>query len=149
VVIYGAGGAARAVAAALIDHGCPVVRIINRTKARAEALVFDLKSNIEAYDLTEVDRAYDGCVAIINAASGGPQPIFEAIKTKITVMDMTYRPLTTNWLKAAKMAGHDTVDGLSMLIEQARPSFLTFFGQLPNPQCDVRRLALDFLGEAG
>lgn len=147
VVIFGAGGASRSAASALIQMGCPIVRIINRTKARAEALVFDLKHNIEAYDLTEIDKAFDGCVAIINGASGGPQPIFESLKNPITVMDMTYRPLKTNWLKAAESAGHTVVDGLQMLIEQARPSFEAFYGQAPNPEFDVRALALAHLGE--
>jgi shikimate dehydrogenase len=147
VVIFGAGGASRSAASALIQYGCPLVRIINRTKARAEALVFDLKRNVEAYDLTEVEKAFDGCVAIINGASGGPQPIFETIRTSLTVMDMTYRPLKTNWIKAAELAGHTIVDGLQMLIEQARPSFEVFYGLAPNPDFDIRAIALAHLGE--
>ncbi len=62
-------------------------------------------------------------------------------------MDMTYRPLKTNWLRAAEERGLKTVDGLNMLIEQARPSFEAFYGQLPNAEFDIRGLALTFLGE--
>ena len=57
---------------------------------------------------------------------------------------MTYRPLKTALLQAAEARGLPTVDGLSMLINQARPSFEAFFGQAP-PALDVRALALSAL----
>ena len=148
VVIMGAGGASRAAVAAMRDAGCPEVRIVNRTLARAEELVFEFQTGVTAFELSDVDRAFAGAVAVINAASGGPLPLFEALDSAATVMDMTYRPLRTNWLEAAAEKGCATVDGLNMLIEQARPSFEAFYGVLPNPAFDIRKLALDFLGEA-
>ncbi len=60
---------------------------------------------------------------------------------------MTYRPLKTAWLQAAEVRGLATVDGLHMLIEQARPSFEAFYGVAPWPGFDIRHLALKFLGE--
>lgn len=147
VVIMGAGGAARAAAAALLDKGCPEVRIVNRTLARAEDVVFALGKGVTAFALSDLDRAFADGVAIINAASGGPLPLFDALPDHATAMDMTYRPLRTNWLEAAAQRGLKTVDGLQMLIEQARPSFEAFFGVVPNPAFDIRKLALDFLGE--
>jgi shikimate dehydrogenase len=60
------------------------------------------------------------------------------------VMDMVYRPLDTPLLIAARALGLRTVDGLAMLIGQARPSFTAFFGLAP-PDIDVRAEALDFL----
>jgi len=148
VVVMGAGGASRAAVAAMLDAGCTDVRIVNRTLARAEELVFVFQSGVTAYDLSDVDRAFAGAVAVINAASGGPLPLFDALTNEATVMDMTYRPLRTNWLQAAAEKGCATVDGLNMLIEQARPSFEAFYGVAPNPAFDIRGLALDFLGEA-
>jgi len=62
-------------------------------------------------------------------------------------MDMTYRPLLTPFLAAGRARGLTTVDGLAMLIGQARPSFRAFYGEEP-PPVDVRRLALEALGEA-
>ncbi|MBW8883072.1 MAG: shikimate dehydrogenase, partial [Asticcacaulis sp.] len=106
------------------------------------------RSTVTAFDLSDVARAFSGAVAVVNAASGGPLPLFDALPDHATVMDMTYRPLRTNWLKAAAERGLKTVDGLNMLIEQARPSFEAFFGATPNPAFDIRRLALTFLGEA-
>nr|WP_031236660.1 shikimate dehydrogenase [Asticcacaulis sp. AC460] len=149
VVIMGAGGASRAAIAALLDAGVPEVRIVNRTLARAEELVFAFPGDkVTAFDLTQVDRAFSGAVAVINAASGGPLPLFDALDTAATIMDMTYRPLRTNWLAAAAERGLTTVDGLNMLIEQARPSFEAFYGVVPNPVFDIRSLALTYLGEA-
>lgn len=147
VAIMGAGGASRAVIAALLDKGCPEVRIINRTLARAEELVFAFRAGVTAFDLTQVGRAFDGAVAVINAASGGPHPLFDGLDESAAVMDMTYRPLKTAWLRAAEEKGLKTVDGLNMLIEQARPSFLAFYGAEPRADFDIRRLALEFLGE--
>lgn len=165
VVIMGAGGASRAAVAAMLEAGSPEVRIVNRTLARAEELVFafqtdqshihltgkektiSFKQKVTAFELTEVDRAFSGAVAVINAASGGPLPLFDALDGNATIMDMTYRPLRTNWLKAAEERGLKTVDGLNMLIEQARPSFEAFYGQLPDAEFDIRGLALAFLGE--
>jgi shikimate dehydrogenase len=152
VVIMGAGGASRAAVAAMLDAGAPEIRIVNRTIARAEELVFAFQGltsqRVTAFELTDVARAFSEAVAVINAASGGPLPLFDALPDHATVMDMTYRPLKTNWLKAAEMRGLKTVDGLNMLIEQARPSFEAFYGATPNPAFDIRRLALAFLGEA-
>jgi len=147
VAIMGAGGASRAVVAALLNKGCPEVRIINRTLARAEELVFAFKTGVTAFDLTQVARAFDGAIAVINAASGGPHPLFDGLDENAAVMDMTYRPLKTAWLQAAEAKGLKTVDGLNMLIEQARPSFQAFYGAEPRADYDIRKLTLDFLGE--
>lgn len=148
VVIMGAGGASRAAVAAMLDAGAPEVRIVNRTLARAEELVFAFPDHhVTAFELGDVDRAFSGAVAVINAASGGPLPLFDALDRDATIMDMTYRPLRTNWLKAAEEKGLKTVDGLNMLIEQARPSFEAFYGVLPDGAFDIRKLALGFLGE--
>ena len=147
-VILGAGGAARAAAAALLDKGCPEVRIVNRTLARAEELVFAFGKGVTAFDLTQVSRAFADAGAVINAASGGPHPPLDALPDAAAVMDMTYRPLKTAFLQSAEARGLATVDGLNMLIEQARPSFQAFYGVEPWPGFDIRALALTFLGEA-
>jgi len=148
VAIMGAGGASRAVVSALLEVGCPEVRILNRTLARAEDLVFAFEGHVTAFDLTQVHRAFEGAVAVINAASGGPHPLFDALDVGATVMDMTYRPLKTAWLQAAELKGLTLVDGLAMLIEQARPSFEILYGVEPPPGFDIRALALNYLGEA-
>ena len=57
-------------------------------------------------------------------------------------MDMVYRPLETTFLRHAREHGLRVVDGLAMLIGQARPSFHAFFGAEPPTTTDVRRVAI-------
>jgi len=145
-VVLGAGGAARAAVAALLDAGSPEVRVVNRTPARAEELVFAFKTRVAAYGLSQADEAFAGSGVLINAAAGGPVPPLDALPDDAAVMDMTYRPLETGLLLAAKSRGLTPVDGLAMLIAQARPSFEAFYGVAPDPGVDVRALALKAMG---
>jgi shikimate dehydrogenase len=141
-VILGAGGAARAAAAALLDAGSPRIVILNRTAQRAEDLVFALKSErLAAHSLSEAAVLFRDAGLVVNAAAGGPAPPLDALPEGAAVMDMTYRPLETGLLRAAKARGLTPVDGLSMLIHQARPSFEALFGQAP-PDLDVRAAAI-------
>ncbi len=148
VAILGAGGAARAAAAALLAAGAPEILVLNRSAARAEELVFALKSErITAHGLADAERLFPRVQALVNAAAGGPLAPINTLDAGATVMDMTYRPLKTALLRAAGARSLATVDGLSMLINQAKPSFEAFFGQAP-PAIDVRVLALKALEAA-
>lgn len=145
-VILGAGGAARGAAAALKLAGSPEVRIVNRTRERAHALAAELGSGVIDFDRAE--EAFDGAAVIINATSlglgggEGPYAPLECAPGEAVVMDMVYKPLVTEFLDRAAQHGHPTVDGLEMLIGQARPSFEAFFGR-PAPAIDVRAVALE------
>ncbi|HEY3812152.1 MAG TPA: shikimate dehydrogenase [Caulobacteraceae bacterium] len=142
VVILGAGGAARAAAAALVEAGAPKIAILNRTAARAEELVFALKADsLSAHGLSEAEALFRTAQVVVNAAAGGPAPPLDTLPEGAAVMDMTYRPLETGLLRAAKARGLTPVDGLAMLINQAKPSFEAFFGQAP-PDLDVRSAAI-------
>ena len=142
VVILGAGGAARGAAAAFIDAGAPEVRIVNRSADKARALCDRLQDRVVVSD------RLDDANAVINATSlglnGGAGPVlnFDALPKAAVVMDMIYRPLETDFLARARGAGHRTVDGLAMLIGQARPSFKALFGREPPAHVDVRALCL-------
>lgn len=144
VVMLGAGGAARAAAAALAGAGARV-RIVNRTRARAEALAADLGGSVEAAD---GDIAFDGARLVVNALSVRPEVDPARLASGTVVMDMTYRPVVTPFLQAARDAGLTTVDGLAMLIGQAGPSFQAIFGTEP-PALDPRPMLLAHLGETG
>lgn len=141
-VMLGAGGAARAAVAALRDAGA-TVRIVNRTRERAEALAADLGGSIEVGDAA---TAFAGAALVVNALSVRPAIDLESLDPATVVMDMTYRPVGTPFLTAAKSAGLTTVDGLAMLIGQAAPSFRAIFGVEP-PDLDPRPLLLAHLGE--
>jgi shikimate dehydrogenase len=146
-VILGAGGAARGAAAALKLAGSPQVRIVNRTPGRARSLAASLGDGVTALD---TEAAFEGAAVIINATSlglgggEGPRTAFQLAPGAV-VMDMVYKPLVTGFLDRAARAGHPTVDGLEMLIGQARPSFEAFFGR-PPPDIDVRAVALEAMG---
>jgi len=139
VVVLGAGGAARAAVAALTAAGAQV-GVHNRTRARAEALVADLGGAIAG------PEALRDAALVVNALSVPPELDMSRLHDDAVVMDMSYRPLITAFLEEARARGLTTVDGLSMLIGQARPSFEAFFGVRP-PDVDVRRLAMAALGE--
>jgi shikimate dehydrogenase len=126
-VILGAGGAARAAATALIGAGAPQVFLVDRTSERAQAAA----------------AALGGARLVVNALPAGASVELElgAAARDCVVMDMVYRPLRTPLLAAAEALGLRTVDGLAMLIAQARPSYRAFFGLDPPADFDVRALA--------
>jgi shikimate dehydrogenase len=143
VVMLGAGGAARAGAGALVEASAEV-RIVNRSRDRAEALAADLGPSVRVMDAAE---ALEGAALVINALSVAPSLDFDLVAPETVVMDMTYKPLETAFLKAARARGLATVDGLSMLIGQAAPSFEALF-RLPPPPLDLRALLTAHLHEA-
>jgi shikimate dehydrogenase len=140
VLILGAGGAARAAAAALKAAGAKV-GVLNRTPERAERVAADLGVRVSIPD--DLRRA----ALVVNALSVPPEIDVGALRGDAVLMDMTYRPLLTPFLAAGRARGLTTVDGLAMLIGQARPSFRALFDAEP-PPVDVRALALAALGEA-
>ena len=135
VVLLGAGGAARAGAGALVEAGAEV-RIVNRSRERAEALAVDLGPSVRVMAANE---ALDGAALVINALSVQPDIDLARLPADAVVMDMTYKPLDTSFLQAARARGLATVDGLAMLIGQAAPSFEALFRQ-PPPPLDLRAL---------
>lgn len=139
VVVLGAGGAARAAVQALIAAGARVA-VLNRTRARAEVLATDLGAAVAGSETLET------AALLVNALSVPPDIDLSVLRSDAVVMDMTYRPLITPFLAAAGARGLTVVDGLAMLIGQARPSFAALFGIDP-PAIDVRGLALATLGE--
>ncbi|MFD1191323.1 shikimate dehydrogenase [Phenylobacterium conjunctum] len=152
VVILGAGGGARGAAAAFVEAGCPEVRIVNRTLAKAEEIATALGGTVRAYGLDQAGAAFEGANGLVNAtsaglANGGAIDVpLAATPEACVVMDMVYKPLTTPFLAGAQGLGRRTVDGLAMLIGQAIPSFEAFYGQTPPASVDVRTLAIQTLG---
>lgn len=140
VVVLGAGGAARAAAATLKAAGADV-GILNRTVQRARALADDLGvAVIQA-------KALDDAALVVNALSVPPEIVLATLRSDAVLMDMTYRPLLTRFVADGRARGLTTVDGLAMLIGQARPSFQALFGLVP-PTINVRAVALATLGAA-
>jgi shikimate dehydrogenase len=139
VVVLGAGGAARAAVVALRAAGAKV-GVLNRTRARAESLAAELGATV--VDTTALNQA----ALVVNALSVRPDLDMSWLRDDAVLMDMTYRPLITPFLAQGRTRGLVIVEGLAMLIGQARPSFRALFGMEP-PGLDVRATALAALGE--
>ena len=154
-VVLGAGGAARAVVAALQDDGCPEIRLLNRSRERAEALKADLETvvmpggNITVLPWDSRAAALNDAALLVNTTSLGMtgQPPLEislaALPTDALVTDIVYAPLLTDLLRAAQSRGNPIVDGLGMLLHQARPGFEAWFGVSPKVTDELRT----FVGE--
>jgi len=151
-VVLGAGGAARAVVAALIDAGAPELRLANRTRSRAETLAMDIGGPISVIDWPVAAEAMDGAATIVNTTSLGMkgQPPLEidlsAAPDDALATDIVYVPLITPFLERAQARGLRIVDGLGMLLHQARPGFERWFGRTPEVDDELRHLVL---GEEG
>jgi shikimate dehydrogenase len=140
------GGDTRAVLASLIDAGARELRLINRTKARAEGLARALGGPIQALDWSEREAALDGAAMLINTTNQGMvgEPLLELaldpLPAGALVSDIVYIPRETELLAAARKRGNPTVDGLGMLIHQARAAFRAWFGIMPEVTTELRAM---------
>ncbi len=146
--VFGAGGAARAVLASLLDVGVPEIRIANRTRLRAERLREDFGTRIEVFDWVQAGNMIEGCATVVNTTSLGMtgKPPFrvplDALAPDMLVTDLVYAPLETRLLHEAREAGCTVVDGLGMLLYQAVPGFERWFGQRPEVDEATRQAVL-------
>jgi shikimate dehydrogenase len=135
--VLGAGGAARAVVLSLLDQGVPEIRLINRTRAKAQALADEFGSSVHVLDWSERHEALSGAALLVNTTNQGMQgqPELEIqldqLPSTALVSDAVYTPLETSLLKAAGLRGNRTVNGLGMLLNQARPAFQAWFRVMP------------------
>ena len=134
VVVLGAGGAARAVVAALVSEGAGEIRVVNRTARRAANLAEMAGSVVHPLPWAGHAAALEDCGLLINTTTLGMtgQPALgldlARLPLRAVVYDLVYAPLDTELLKAARARGNPVVDGLGMLIHQARPGFTAWFG---------------------
>ena len=148
-VVLGAGGAARAVIAGLIDEGVAEIRLLNRTRERAERIASALPGPIRVIDWQERSGALDGAGLLVNTTTLGMQgqpPLaiaLDCLPRDAVVTDIVYAPLETALLAEARRRGHHVVDGLGMLLHQARPGFAAWFGVRPEVTAALRA----FVGE--
>lgn len=147
-VLLGAGGAARALVVALLDAGTPLIRVINRSREKADALAGEFGPRLQAVDWEERSEALSGASLLVNATSlgMGGQPALEialdTLPRKALVNDIVYSPLTTDLLARAAARGNPVVDGLGMLLHQGRPGFEAWFGRAPAVTLELRAAVL-------
>ena len=146
-MIVGAGGAVRAIVVALQQAGVAEIRIANRTRARAETLAAEF-GGVAVVDWAERTRALDGVGLLVNGTTQGMtgEPALDLdlmhLPVSAIVADIVYVPLVTPLLAAAAARGNPVVDGLGMLLHQARPGFEKWFGVAPEVDADLRRVVL-------
>ncbi len=155
-VVLGAGGSARAVVQALIEAGAPEIRLVNRTPERAQSLAAALGGPVRCLAWAEVARSLAGASLLVNTTMLGMkgQPPLDldlaALPKGAAVNDIVYVPLETPLLSAARARGNPAVDGLGMLLHQARAGFRAWFGRDPDVTEVLRRhVAADLIAEMG
>jgi shikimate dehydrogenase len=147
-VVLGAGGAGRAVAAALVDAGAPDVRVVNRSVGRAETLARDIGGSIQVMGWDERATALRDAGLLVNTTVLGMTGqtaldiALDALPPGAVVNDIVYAPLETELLRRAKSRGNTVVDGLGMLLHQARPGFKAWFGVDPEVDAALRQAVL-------
>lgn len=146
VVLLGAGGTARSIALALVRRGAHVV-VVNRSQSHAMELVSSFAAFGDEVSISVGDQSSIASASVlINATSVGmnssDMPIDSLmLHDKLTVLDAVYSPLETSLLAAARVTGATTVDGLWMLIHQARHQQKLWFGEFSD--ASAMRLAAE------
>jgi shikimate dehydrogenase len=137
IVVLGAGGAARAVVASLAAQGARDIRVANRTVAKAQQIADAVGPAVTVLPWDQRAEALDGIALLANATSlgmAGKPPLEMALDRRpqhALVGDLIYIPPETPLLAAARIRGNVTVNGLGLLLNQARPAFNAWFGVMP------------------
>ncbi|MBO9399444.1 shikimate dehydrogenase [Shimia sp. R9_3] len=147
-VVFGAGGAARAVVASLLDAGVPEILLTNRTRVRADRLREDFGARVKVVEWVQAGNILEEAATLVNTTSLGMAGKSElripmdGLRSETVVTDLVYNPLVTNFLKTAQERGCVTVDGLGMLLHQAVPGFERWFGRRPVVDEATRQVVL-------
>jgi len=146
--VLGAGGSARAILGALLDAGVPRIRLVNRTLERAQTLAAAFGDRIDVLPWSDRQAALSGAALLVNTTTQGMtgQPALDIDLTPLPpsaiVYDIVYVPLVTPLLAAARARGLVGIDGLGMLLHQARPGFEQWFGVSPQVTDALRDFVL-------
>ena len=136
-VVLGAGGAARAVIVGLMDSGATEIRLTNRSWAKAHDMAQEFGGRVRAVPWEDRHDALAGAALLVNTTNQGMHGEaaldlrLDYLPIQALVSDIIYVPLETPLLSAARLRGHVTVNGLGMLLNQARPAFAAWFGVQP------------------
>ena len=147
-VVFGAGGASRAILGALLEDGASDIILTNRTRSRADQLRSDFGAKVKVVEWMKIQNYLSDASTIVNTTSLGmvgntdlPIPL-NTLKKNTLVTDIVYTPIETHLLATAAKMGCRTVDGLGMLIHQAIPGFERWFGIKPGDSEPLRELLI-------
>ena len=145
-LVLGAGGSARAVVFGLIERGIKRVHLVNRTIARAQALVEKFGDAVRPARWDQIGELMPRAKLLVNTTSlgmhgqAGLEIDVGKLPAEAVVADLVYVPMETELLKAAKVRGLRTADGLGMLLHQAVRGFELWFGRRPEVTPELRAL---------
>jgi shikimate dehydrogenase len=138
ILLLGAGGSARAVVVALLENGARQIRIANRTAEKAQAIAKEFGASVTAIDWADRNAAMAEPALLINCTDQGMigKPALDVDLARLApatlVADLIYTPLETPFLAQARQRGCVTVNGLGLLLNQAKLAFKAWFGVLPD-----------------
>lgn len=144
VAVIGAGGGSRAVCYGLLREGATEIRLVNRTRERAEAIAAEFGGPITVFPWDARHDLLDGIATAINATSQGMvgqaalDLRLDRLPKTAVAADIIYIPLETPYLAAARARGNPTVNGLGMLLHQGRPAWRLWFGIEPEVTDELR-----------
>lgn len=147
-LVLGAGGASRAVIQAIRNRGFSEIHVVNRTAERAQELADRFGPAVHAHSMEALAEVSTGCGLFVNTTSLGmdgtevPDIEFSSLAESAVVTDIVYVPLKTPILQMAEKQGFATVDGLGMLLHQARPGFEKWFGIKPEVTSNLRSMII-------
>jgi len=137
IAVLGAGGAARAVVASLAAQGAREIRVVNRTFERARAMADEYGAPVSAVTWEQREDVLSDIALLANCTNQGMtgKPALDIALDRLhpgaIVGDLIYTPPVTPLLAAAAARGNRTVNGLGLLLNQARPAFHAWFGVMP------------------
>jgi len=138
ILLLGAGGSARAVTVALLENGARQIRIANRTAEKAQAIAREFGPAVSAVGWADRNAAVAELALLVNCTDQGMigKPALDVDLTRLApttlAADLIYTPLETPFLAEARLRGCLTVNGLGLLLNQARLAFKAWFGVLPD-----------------
>jgi shikimate dehydrogenase len=143
ILMLGAGGSSRAVVVALLENGAKQIRIANRTPEKAEAISKEFGAAVSTVAWADRHAAVADIALLVNCTDQGMigKPALDINLAKLAsatlVADLIYTPLETPFLAQARERGCVTVNGLGLLLNQARFAFKAWFGVFPEITPDL------------
>ena len=139
ILLLGAGGASRAVVVALLENGAREIRIANRTAEKAQAIATEFGSAVSDRPMGRSRRrARPTSRLLVNCTDRGMvgksalEIDLSRLEPATLAADLIYTPLETPFLAEARARGCVTVNGLGLLLNQARLAFKAWFGVMPD-----------------
>jgi shikimate dehydrogenase len=142
--VIGAGGGGRAVVYGLLQEGAPEIRLVNRTRKKADTIAEEFGGPIKVFPWEERHDVLDGVATAVNVTSlgmGGQPDLdirLDRLPQPALATDIIYTPLETPFLTAAKARGNATVNGLGMLIHQGPAAWKLWFDIVPEVTDELR-----------